>query len=91
MTRVEALSELRVMVASIDITDMPAAAARLLERISQRVDALELRACLVELGAAALLENERPGGEGRAVQIHTRASGGPTHEQLCSHSSHKAR
>ena len=56
MTRDHALDALRTMIGSLDRTDLEAAKARLLERVSLRVDSLELRAALVELGAAALLE-----------------------------------
>jgi hypothetical protein len=56
MTRARALEELRVMISSLDKTDTEAAAvARLLERISLRVDSLELRAALAEEGARAML------------------------------------
>jgi hypothetical protein len=55
MTRDEAILELRTMIASLDRTDFEAATARLLERVSLRVDSLELRAALTEEGARALL------------------------------------
>jgi len=56
MTRSESLVELRRMIASLDkSSDTEAALARLLERVSLRVDSPELRAALVEEGARALL------------------------------------
>ena len=55
MTRDEALAELRKMVASLYRSDFEAAAVRLLERISCRADALELRSALVEEGARSML------------------------------------
>jgi len=54
-SRAEVLAALRKIAASIDIEDTEAAAARLLERISTRADALELRAALAELGARVLV------------------------------------
>jgi hypothetical protein len=57
MTRARALEELRVMVGSLDKTDPEVAVARLLQRISLRVDSLELRAALAEEGARALLRD----------------------------------
>jgi hypothetical protein len=54
-TRSEALATVRRLAASLDASDPDAASARLLERISQRDDAAELRAALVELGALALV------------------------------------
>ena len=55
MDRATALEELRRMAASIaearPDASAEAAAARLLQRVSGRVDALELRAVLAELGA----------------------------------------
>jgi hypothetical protein len=57
MTRAEALIALRTMIASLDRSDPEVAMARLLERISLRVDSLELRAALVEEGAKALLRD----------------------------------
>jgi hypothetical protein len=60
MTRARALEELRLMIGSLDKTDTEAAVARLLERISLRVDSLELRAALIEEGARAMLVPLRP-------------------------------
>ena len=58
MTRDDAHEALRIMVRSLDRTDPEAAKARLLERVSLRVDCIELRAALAELGAEALLKGE---------------------------------
>jgi hypothetical protein len=44
------------LAAGIDEPDAGAAVRRLLERVSTRADALELRAALVELGARAVVE-----------------------------------
>jgi hypothetical protein len=55
MTRDEAILELRRMIGSLDRADFDAATARLLERISLRVDSIELRSALVEEGARAML------------------------------------
>jgi hypothetical protein len=55
MTRDEAILELRTMIGSLDHSDFDAAVSRLLERISLRVDSIELRSCLVEEGARSLL------------------------------------
>lgn len=58
MTAPEAIASLRQLAAGIRETrpeaDQEAAAARLLERVSCRGDAMVLRAGLVELGARAL-------------------------------------
>jgi hypothetical protein len=63
MTREEAVIALRTMIVSLDKSDFEAAAAKLLERVSCRADSLELRAALVELGAAAFLRQAaREGG-----------------------------
>jgi hypothetical protein len=59
MTRDEALAELHVMVSSLHGTDFEWALGRLLERISLRVDSLELRSALVEEGARSLLRSAR--------------------------------
>lgn len=55
MTREEFLDELRTMITSLDRSDFDGAVGRLLERISCRADALELRSALVEEGARAML------------------------------------
>jgi hypothetical protein len=62
MTRAQALAELHTMIGSLSRTDTEAAAVRLLERISCRADAIELRSALVEEGARALLR-QAGGGE----------------------------
>lgn len=55
MTRPEAQATLRAIAASIAEPDAPAAASRLLERLSTRDDADQLRALLLEAGALAVL------------------------------------
>lgn len=59
MTRDEAVSTLRSIAATVDESDQGAAVERLLERVSLREEAAELRAGLVELGAKALLDQRR--------------------------------
>ncbi len=52
----DALAELRRMAAGLEDEEPAAASRRLLERVSAREDAEELRAALVELGAVALID-----------------------------------
>ncbi|MCL4822106.1 MAG: hypothetical protein KJ067_23510 [Vicinamibacteria bacterium] len=54
-TRGEALATLRRLAAPLQTDDVEASASRLLERISLRDDAEELRAALVETGARAFV------------------------------------
>lgn len=55
MTREEAIAAARVAAATVFETDVDQAAARLMERLSVREDASELRDALAELGARAIL------------------------------------
>lgn len=54
-TKAEAIEDLRRVAATIAERDPEAAAERLLERISARDDATELRAALTGLGARAIV------------------------------------